>query len=1046
MICVLALLLANNSPKIQSMSLPGGHVLTVVHSGSPRPGAKVWSCKGPVFSETNALGVLNKGEHNPHSSISTGGAGFTDPAGKDSGHTIHQGVNLKFFEGEKVSITLQADKMSVGFRAYNCADGKANFGGGVSNGSTTVNFTFQPKEGLDKVSMVANSRSHAALYTSWTWIVGWTFTPGDQAPETPTNLTVADAQAVHASFLMRGSPVAQLSKIAYYVQRADAPTGGAADGDSLLVVRAAADKAGTATLSLTGAGGALYPLEGEVPIKSAGSKSLSLKTRTDSKGKFWYLALYRPPSYFPPPKNGETQKTVPIYFSLSDNAGGKGKLELDLVHPPIVLVHGTYDNPLFCYQTHSAEDDSAFTMEEWFERLGYRVFNVDWEEWNGMKDPSDFQTNKTRVWDGKNGIRDALDALRKDGIVVSQADVICHSQGGVIARTYCRGYPFEVSLPPTSKHYTNPDHCKAGGVDCWYHRADNYYLGDIHRLITISTTHRGSAVCSLFEALKGFPDQSMSESFIKTVLINSFLTVVDNTASGIYSGGFKNQVPDSLELQLIGPTPVPAHAIACVCTDEDMKTVRPDSVTLAYKGSVPGQGAYWNNMWKIWMGTADAVRDWALEELTKKAEAKEDPNNRTARKRLEAYRACVAALPTNSTLVNLIGQQLPESSMSRKLDALFYAIRDVVFEGDRNDCTVAMTSSFGGLKPPYTFLAEHVLHGWAPRYKNVQRDVLQAVECNGNIIDPDGFPGYSGIKSQASSFATTIRPDDSGNGKGSGNQGANTGAGNPPVNVQYLKLANLTVESAGIDMTKWTVDKAAGQAVMVQPWATVKYKITAPVAITKEGVELIFEIEATPVPGQRVSVGMTFRGDEVKREAGDRDLSVYVESTPTTAVTKKGRLVFKVSVPDYKSSNTIWVTTTDGPTFVYKYAMTTGDPRGGAGNRGTTTQPAGPAPTKPATGAGWAGSWDTERSWGVEPLILKQNGNQITGSWSGGQATLTGTVEGKVLTFTYNDTRLREKGKGKLTISEDGKEFSGVFTVDNDPDKTPISIHATRTG
>lgn len=733
---MLALVLLASQSLTTIHALPGGGLVTITSSGKPTQNARAWTCAEPTTSATSQ-----------RLTISESGVSYSDPAGKASGSGNWSGIKRSFYEGEKVTVTLKATNMIVSFTADSCANGESSFRRGVRHpwdpdrSSQTFEFTFQPTANRKRVGINIRCEPGVAGHSGDAQ-VGWVFTPGGTAPPPPqkSSLTAVDAQRVVAAHFMRGSQASEIDDIETYIKDVESAKGIAADGASLLLLRAPLDTAGKATFSVSGAGGALYPLVGQVPLKSVGAQALEVSTRPAKSGKHYALALYRPPSYF---GRGNTSK--PVNFKLKAS-GTEANLTINLVPPPIVLVHGTYDNPQFCYRDHADEDDTTVNMAPMLQGLGYDVWCTDWEETNGNKDPSAFQHNRMTVWQNTGGIREAIEATRRKGIAVTQADVICHSQGGVITRTYARGYPFEVSMPPTHPHYTDPYKCKSGALECWYHRFDNYYLGDIHRLITISTTHRGSHVLNVFKGLATYPDNTASEK-LKKVVVDIFLVGIDKGVSGITTGGVLNQIPDSLELQLIGPTPVASHAIACVASDEDMRNQRPDSMGEVLKGSELGMGNYWNKFYKVWLGTTNEARDFLFVQLCKLAGENGMPNPDSE---LAKYRELASTVTINEDAKNV------------RMDALIYQMRKIVFQGLENDCTVGIKSSFGGLEEPYRTRIPDVLHGWAPRYRSVQLRVLRLLTGDGSDFDYDGFPGYSGIKSKASTFATVIPPIDLG--------------------------------------------------------------------------------------------------------------------------------------------------------------------------------------------------------------------------------------------------------------------------------------------
>ncbi len=1046
MIALLTFVCFVKTANVSSIALPNGWDMRIVREGSPTPGARNWTSKGVILQCINALGALEPNIQLPHSHVSDVSASFTDPSGKGSGNTGYTGLSSNFYEGEKVTISLSASKMSVGFRAFDCADGKALLYRGASDppgagkSAQSFSFVFQPKEGKDRCSMTVESRTTLApLYSGWSWAASWVFTPGERTANDATSpdLGVVDV----ASFDYGKQALMQPGGVPDFEEAATAAAkevkGVTADGVSLLLLRANAIVEGTVVFRLGGAGGGLYPFQDQGAQRTAGSINLPVKTRKLKSGKFVALALYRPPSYFGMPnENVDHVGEKPINFSAEFTSGTQTAnptvKTISLIRPPVVLVHGTYDNPTNCYLLHEDEDETPECMADMLRHKGYEVFVVNWEDTNGTVDPSDFQTNRLTVFRNKDGIKDAIESMRSRGYASTQADLVCHSQGGVIARVYARGYPFSVSLPPTHAHYTNPIGCKAGGTTCWYHRPDNFYLGDIHRLITVSTTHRGSHVCNLFNALRKVPDDTIRQSIDK-MAVNFFVCGVDKLIAGVTTGGYLNQTPDSIELQLIGPTPIPAHAIACTAEHKQMKDLRVDPVlSLAAIGSIPGIGSYWNKLFKVYMGTPEAPKQSALDELATRAEAN---GHKGMKEAVEKYKALNAMIfPHHNALLSSLPISLKAFDLLRPdlgdiVDQIIAQLRFIVFEGEANDCTVSRTSSWGLLQAPFISEAKNTLHGWAPRSAFVQSKVLELLSNDGSLFDPNGFPGYTGIKSNASQFIATIppanlptlTPTNSEVVPTKPDSGANGAEGKKepksrPVQT-YLSLSDTVIETPGVNLSQWKFDKS-GTAVMNAPWAKVTYKVKAPKEILADGAELTFEIEATPVAGQRVSSIMTFRMDDVKREPPDRDLNVYVESG-ATAVTKKDKKVFKVSMlPDTKTA-TIWITMTDGPSFYFKYGLKRGVP-------GEETTSSGIQDV--------VGTWDWAFAKSGEPqkngtVSLKEDG---TMAWSGGNAG-TWSRTGKVIRLSWGNSSTVDV----LDLSVDGRTMEGV----ND---TGVRIRATR--
>jgi hypothetical protein len=494
--------------------------------------------------------------------------------------------------------------------------------------------------------------------------------------------------------------------------------GVAADGAAMIILRCETERPGKARFTLSGRGG-MYPLASDV-FRNPGVDALTVSLRPLDNGRFVALALYKPALTLAAEK--ESALRFSVQFSNEDGSSReKSDLELKLVRPPVVLVHGTYDNPKFCYDGQDAEDDSKVTMAQMLRSAGFRVSLLDWEATNGMKDPSSFRHNQHTVLKNPGGIESALYEMRRDGYAVMQADVICHSQGGVITRVYARGFPLTTEMTSSHPHFINPEACAK--MECWYHRPNNYAQGDIHRLITISTTHRGSDVCRMFNAFELYFKNAVETGgftdLIRAMFLGWFLVYVDTQVSGIMTQGYKNQSPGSPQLMAIGPTPIPAHAIACVATDEDMKGVRIDA-----GGFTKGMGNYYGKLYKIWRGTPDAAKQFALKEISS------DKNPIEKERDYEKYRH----------EMELYGEELSDSGRQYRQDRIINLIRKIVFNNEENDCTVAESSSYGGLKIPYTSKMQNVLHGWAPRYRNVQAKVMELLTNDGSLFSRIGFP------------------------------------------------------------------------------------------------------------------------------------------------------------------------------------------------------------------------------------------------------------------------------------------------------------------
>jgi hypothetical protein len=547
--------------------------------------------------------------------------------------------------------------------------------------------------------------------------------------------------------------------------------GAAADGVSLLILRAKVEEAGKATLSLEGseAGGELLPITAD-PWRTPGSSRLEVSTvkpfpdaynkddPTDpNKNSPYVLALYKPPLNYGRSYASRPSREFKVKLSFQPEKGGAAQdaeCLLRLVRPPVLLVHGTFDDPTNCWRM--AGMDSSTSLSDRLSQEGYVVLLADYKATNGSSDPSGFVTNQKVVWDNNGaGIKDALEVMRRVDLAVTQADLVCHSLGGVLARVYAKGKsvaPFNQAV--STEHFTDPEKCQ----ECWYHRRDNFFRGDIHRLVTISSTHMGSDICRLMATYDQYTNEhGIAHGHVPTnfasLWTTIFLTYVDaQKDTAIFTGAFKDQIPGSSALQSIGPTRVPAHAIACIADDDKLDLVvnKKDE-------------SYQQRLEKIWKNSRQATLKWAFEHMGQPQDAK------LLVQLSEAEADIEAELNEASSKVRLGYESAEpraelrrkELAYKRRMDAL--ALRAAVFGNTPNDCTVRQESSLGGLKPPYTTILPNVLHGYAPRYKSVQNRVVELLQSDesSRLFDPNGFPAAGGLPANLPPSGSAAKPKNS---------------------------------------------------------------------------------------------------------------------------------------------------------------------------------------------------------------------------------------------------------------------------------------------
>jgi pimeloyl-ACP methyl ester carboxylesterase len=232
----------------------------------------------------------------------------------------------------------------------------------------------------------------------------------------------------------------------------------------------------------------------------------------------------------------------------SDPCPGRtwGRLPLALHRPAVVLIHGLHDrkaswtwdllrDPRFDVEVADYEDSNGAGFLE-----NVRAGDID----SGL-------TNRVP----REAIAEALRKMRKRGIAATKADVIAHSMGGLLARLYAT------------------DQVVVNGIvePTYYRRADNFYQGDIHKLITVDTPHLGSQVADILVDQQGNKTAfgNMAEPiswFVNNGLGSTYCWWLPGDCEGISCvgcGAVRDLRTDSPLIRAINATPVnvPVHAI-----------------------------------------------------------------------------------------------------------------------------------------------------------------------------------------------------------------------------------------------------------------------------------------------------------------------------------------------------------------------------------------------------------------------------------------------------------------------------------------------------
>jgi len=481
-----------------------------------------------------------------------------------------------------------------------------------------------------------------------------------------------------------------------------------ADGVSPLLVRMRVPGDGTLHCTVEGENNGRCESLLVGPIGETGASSAPAPTHLA-------VAVYHPPKRFGPgagaggPRyRGEVEVRavdLKLRFSPVQGPPQNARRRVVLARPPVVLVHGTFDNPENCW--HTAGGGTA-SFAEAMSNAGFRTFAVDYRGSNGgntsasffqPQAPGDstFEANADVVWANPGGIREALQYFRNDlELAATQADIVGHSLGGLLPRVFA------------SRNYSKPAPVHA------YNSKRNFGKGDIHRLITLCTPHRGSALPALMQTLQGVEFQR--DGIVASALASGALFQSYWEGISAESGAVMDQIPDSPALRRIGDTGVPIHAIGCVGTVADASK-SPMDPERTYLGTL--ENLAWMFYWAPEL-LERYLKDNGLEQEAFRLSAAIESIFAYWRARLDEQRVGWLTAPETRDTV-LQAYRLPE---------LLELFQHLIFLTDRSDFTVALASQLGGLGESQTTILTHILHSFAPRYPALQAEVIDILKSD----------------------------------------------------------------------------------------------------------------------------------------------------------------------------------------------------------------------------------------------------------------------------------------------------------------------------
>jgi len=200
-------------------------------------------------------------------------------------------------------------------------------------------------------------------------------------------------------------------------------------------------------------------------------------------------------------------RSVDIVESDPSDTNKNQTISLQLFPAPVVLVHGMWSNPLVWINGGFTDELSSagYTLDFSPYKRGY-VFLADYRQYNA----STFDPFSPASIYGRSAVSSAittaLQSYRNNQIAVTQADVVGHSLGGLMARSFSQ-------------------------QGASFLKSDNYNSGYIHRLITLGTPHKGSALGPAF-----YDNQNLIALLSKTDPNNFAYTTTINLIMKFISG------------------------------------------------------------------------------------------------------------------------------------------------------------------------------------------------------------------------------------------------------------------------------------------------------------------------------------------------------------------------------------------------------------------------------------------------------------------------------------------------------------------------------
>lgn len=333
--------------------------------------------------------------------------------------------------------------------------------------------------------------------------------------ECPFGLDAIDPIHDHVSDLGRPRDLAASGNVV---------AGFAADGATRIVLRYFAPAPGAVTFQILDDFGdpvdvgALSSLDGDEAVTE-----LAVPT-TDVGQEVAFAVLTAPADYARRPYDELTPSRLMSVVATYETGTAIPVVDqqfLDIHRPPVVLLHGWTGNA----DAWSSWNDGGKLGD--FHLRGASEFFVYAHEYGDLSQkPVDEIARQTEL-----AIDHVRHVLHSRGIAATRADVVAHSLGGLLARRYVAGSR--------------------------YRRPDNFGAGDIHKLITLDTPHRGSPLANLLVSNDG-------EATLLGQLFDDARIVRGGLGICASCGAVLDMRTDSALTRGLPETVVPSHALVGV--------------------------------------------------------------------------------------------------------------------------------------------------------------------------------------------------------------------------------------------------------------------------------------------------------------------------------------------------------------------------------------------------------------------------------------------------------------------------------------------------